>query len=320
MVDLYLVLLMTLFHLDSSDQLINLSFGEKASVVNELLTDHSSIATGNIVKVVPPISFEPYVFPPSISAEAAIIVDPMSGKILWEKNRDTQRPIASLTKLMTVATVLDTIPDLSQEVTISHEDLTPQVGSWLRVSEGETVTLNDLLSATLVGSMNNAARAFVRGAGLSEEDCITKMNTKAQSLGMTNTTFVDVTGLNPDNVSTPTDLVRMVAHVFTYEGILETVLQPSYEFRTVDSDRVIHFTSTNALLDNSSFTFRGAKTGFLDEAGYTFAAYLEQDNQQIITALLGAPTASARFNETASLAEWAFRTHTWFSFFTSPPK
>ncbi|MFC1687595.1 D-alanyl-D-alanine carboxypeptidase family protein [Patescibacteria group bacterium] len=320
MVDLYLVFLMTLFHLDSSDQLASLTFEEKTLVIDELLMEAPSIGIGNIIRAIPPISLEPYVYPPAISAEAAVVVDPVSGKILWEKNRDTQRPIASLTKLMTVAAVLDTMPDLSQEVTISREDLTPRIGSWLRVSEGEIVTLNDLLSATLVGSMNNAAEAFVRGAGLSEEDCVFQMNTKAQSLGMAHTMFVDVTGLDPENISTPTDLVRLVAHVFSYEKILQTVLQPTYEFRTIDSDRVIHFSSTNALLDNSSFTFRGAKTGFLDEAGYTFAAYLEQDDKQVITALLGAPSASARFTETTSLAEWAFRTHTWFSFFTSPPK
>ncbi|MFH1236397.1 MAG: serine hydrolase [Parcubacteria group bacterium] len=319
MLDLYLFFLFALFGYNIPTDYSALLDDEKVSIVEEVLTPTSTVGTGSLVASIPPIKVDPYARPPRIEAEAGIVVDPESGKILWERKKDTQYPIASLTKLMTATVILDAAPDFSSQVTAVDADERPAEGSWLQIREGETVTLQDLLAATLIGSRNNAVRMLVRGIGITEEDCLKRMNEKASNLGMVGTHFTDVTGLDPANVSTASDLAKLVTHAFTYERLRTAALSTSYDIVTFEKKRVLHIETTNRLLPDTHFVFRGAKTGYLDEAGYTFAAHVERQREQVIMILLGAPSADTRFTETAALADWAFRNYRWFSFFTTPP-
>lgn len=317
-IELYLIFLLRLLGLDTMASVTSLPPLQKSVLIEELVSGPSGIFSG-VTKPVPPLRVEPISPAPRISSSAGIVVDGESGKILWAKEPDTVRPIASLTKLMTTSVVAGWQPAFDDWVELTGDDNAGRIGGWLEVPRGDRVTVHDLFAASLIGSMNNAARGLARSTGLSTEEFVSEMNATAQKLGMMQTVFVDPTGLDPQNKSTPQDLVRLVRYAFSFSIIRELSVLPEYDVVTKQSRR-LRVSTTNALLEDSPLVFRGAKTGYLDEAGYTFAAYVEQEGKQVIVVLMGSPTSPARFEDAESLAEWAFRTYTWFSFFTSPPR
>ena len=135
-----------------------------------------------------------------LTAKSALVLDLDKGTVLYDKNSEEVRSIASLTKLMTAMVFLECGIDLFDTVTISREDTRASARSHLR--PGETFYLIDLLHASLMPSDNRATRALVRATGLSPQEFVGRMNRKADSLGLVNTEFTDPTGLDADNVST----------------------------------------------------------------------------------------------------------------------
>jgi hypothetical protein len=149
---------------------------------------------------------------PTISASSAVIMLENEGRILWGKNEKSVSPLASLTKLVAARVFLDLKPSLNQVITYKVQDenynnqyCKPWESAKLTVKDGETMTIEDLLYSALVGSANNAVESLVRVSGLSRPNFITKMNETVKSWGATSTSFVEPTGLSPQNVSSPFD-------------------------------------------------------------------------------------------------------------------
>jgi len=138
-----------------------------------------------------------------ITASSAITLDMDSGTVLWQKNVNNKQSIASLTKLMTVLVWQDFGPGLDSEVTILESDY--REGGRFYLFKGEKVLTGDLLKSVLIASDNTAAIALARSTGLSLDEFVVKMNEKAIELGMTNSIFVEPTGLDINNQSTVTD-------------------------------------------------------------------------------------------------------------------
>lgn len=268
-------------------------------------------ATWRFFRTAPPISLEPYRRPGRVTARMGVVRDVKSGEILWSRHADRVSSIASLTKLMTAAVVVDSRVGLDDEVEITVADIQLTEGNTLEVRPGERITRRDLLRATLVGSMNNAALTLARSTGTSDAEFVALMNTTAGQYGMTDTTFTEPTGLDPANMSTAHDLARLIERLFEHETIREIVLEEAAELTILPSRRVIRVRSTNELLIQGDIAFRGAKTGYLDEAGYTYAALVEQGEHQLSVILLGSSTGSARFTDARTLAEWAFSSFVW---------
>lgn len=133
---------------------------------------------------------------PIISAKSAVIISEIDGKVLWEKNSNNISPLASLTKLVAAKVFLDTKPTLNRVVAYSKQDenynyqyCKPGESARLKVSDGETMKIEDLLYSALVGSANNAVESLVRVSGLSRPDFIAKMNESAKLWGATSTFF-----------------------------------------------------------------------------------------------------------------------------------
>ncbi len=231
-------------------------------------------------------------------ARNAIVLDPATGEILFEKNSDRSVPIASLTKLMTMMVFLEQKPDLDLEAVVTREEISG--GGHTQLRTGEMVSQRDLLHMGLMCSDNVATRVLARESGLSREDFLARMNHKAIELGMTHTRFVEFTGLDERNVSTAADVARMLHAAADIDLIREITTTRSYAFRT--QRRMHQISNTNRLLF-SRYEILGGKTGFINEAGYCFATWLHTQGRDLIAVVLGAPTNATRFADTVRLVQ-----------------
>ena len=181
---------------------------------------------------------------PDIRAAAAIIFNPETGKVLYEENAQDKRSIASITKVMTTVVFLEDNPDLSKEVTVERGDVYAASTTYLRANE--RITLDNLLHLTLIASDNAAARALARLSHGGTAAFIERMNEKALELGLESTSFVDPSGLNPDNVSSAYDLSRLISFAASDDRISPIMRTPEYQVSTNRRTFTIH--STNRLV------------------------------------------------------------------------
>ena len=250
--------------------------------------------------------------PPAVTGAAYTVIDAGTGKVLADNNSTATRPIASLTKLMTAMVVLDTKPSLGKIITYRQADVTPY--AYLRVKPGETLSIKDLFYSMLVGSANNAATALARSTGLTRAQFLAAMNAKAANFGATHTKFVDLNGLDPNNVSTAEDIAVIANHAFhDYALIRKATVTKTYTFATANTKVKHTIKTTDKLLgQDSGLTITGGKTGFIDEAQYTYVLRTKNNQgAQVIVTLLGSPTSSQRFADAAKLSTWAWSSYRW---------
>lgn len=247
------------------------------------------------------------------SARAALVADWKTGTALFEKNADEPQAIASITKLMTALVVLGEDPAWDAEVEVKAGDERP--GGVPYLIPGERVTVRDLFNLSLVASSNGATVALARSTGLSEEAFAAKMNDVAATIGMTGSSFTEPTGLDATNVATARDVAILLRTALGKEEIRETVAKREYRF--VAKTGLSHAVrSTDELLggflSKDPYHFLGGKTGYIEEAGYCFAAAAENGNGDgVIAVVLGTPTKEKRFKEVKSLMFWAFDAYAW---------
>ncbi len=236
--------------------------------------------------------------PGGVYARNAILVDPATGQVLFEKNSASQVPIASLTKLMTALVFLEQKPDLSREVEVTQAELSGAGHTQLR--RGEQVALGDLLHMSLMCSDNVATRVIARESGLAPEDFVARMNRKALELGLSGSRFVEFTGLDEHNVSTAADVARML-HAAAHDPLIQSITTTrEYEFRTERRAHAIR--NTDRLLYGNWYVL-GGKTGFISEAGYCFATWIRAQGRDLIAVVLGAPTSATRFADAVRLIQ-----------------
>jgi len=239
-----------------------------------------------------------------IGASYAIVVDAESGKILYEKDADEPRPIASLTKLMTALVFLDTEPNWEERVS---------VGSCGQFAYGK-VKVKDVFYAALIASDNCAARELARQTGLSEVEFAGAMNQKAKDMGLKKTVFSDPTGLDADNSSTALEVAKILREILLSPKARDAASQFYYEFYSTTGKRY-YAKSTDDLLwsfiHKYPYEIVGGKTGTLGEAGYCLALAVEKDGNEAIIVALDNKSDYLRFHDVKSLAHWAFNTYEW---------
>lgn len=235
-------------------------------------------------------------------ADSALLYDSHNGTIVFEQNGFERRPIASITKLMTAMVALEEGIDWEQEVTIKPEEYVQ--GGTLRLHPGESARMRDLWAASLLGSANNATLAYVRSLGVPEEEFVRRMNRKAIEMGLEQTTFVDVTGLDPGNVSTAYEVARLTAEAFDrYEKIAEYTAMTEYSMTALGSGREHVIRNTNKLLKDD-WSVTGSKTGFLYEAGYCLVVQGAGAVNDRVAVILGSESGPGHFLETRRLLHY----------------
>lgn len=247
------------------------------------------------------------------TAKSALVFDEGTGTVLFAKNPQEKTPLASLTKLMTVLVFLDNRPNWDKVIRLTRAD--DREGGIVYARSPEEVTVKDLFNMALVGSVNNAAIALARSTGLEQEDFVEEMNKKAAELGLKDTTFVDPTGLLPENQGTARDVARLIATAMEREEVRAATLQKKYVFSPINSEKIYYVKSTDELLwsflNAEPYNFIGGKTGYIEESGYNLAVEVMRGGHKIIAAVLGSATAEDRFKEIKGLVDWAFVNYQW---------
>ncbi|MBU1320557.1 MAG: serine hydrolase [candidate division Zixibacteria bacterium] len=242
---------------------------------------------------------------PSVNCSAAIVIDNSTNEILYQKNADAVRSIASITKLLTAMVLIDLDLDWAEVVKVSREDASNSARSRLKI--GETFYASDLFYIMLINSDNRAARTLARSTGLSNAEFVARMNQKAKSLGMYDTEIYEVTGLDQRNVSTAMDCARLIDAALKVKLIATAATTDRYSYRSLNHKRRRDIVNTNKLL-SSGWSVLGGKTGYIQKSGYCFVTRLCDDNNHDITvAVLGAPGTNTRFRTARTLASWAFK-------------
>ena len=248
----------------------------------------------------PALSAAPLLETPPIElpCAAAILVEPQSGQVLFAQNTDTPRPVASVTKVMTILLALEALSQgrvsLEDEFSISQA-AAGMGGSQVLLDVGEVQPFSVLLKSAIVGSANDASVAIAEALYGSESVFVERMNERARELGLTDTHFVNCTGLPAEGQQTTArDVAVMTMAMLSY---------PTYfDFSTVWLDEVDHGDGRITQLTNTNKLIRlydgcdGGKTGSTNEAGYCISATAERGGMRLIAVVLGADTGSERFD------------------------
>ncbi len=242
-----------------------------------------------------------------VYARNAVVIDPATDEVLFEKQSLQTVPIASLTKLMSAMVFLEQKPDLRRMVDVTREEI--RGGGHTRLWNRERVALYDLLHMSLMSSDNVATRVLARESGLPPGEFVPRMNEKARAMGLTNTHFAEPTGLDERNVSTAVDVARLLRAAADHYLIREITTTPDYVLvgeypgrrRTIARSHQI--VNTNRLLRNNRYEFSCSKTGFISQSGYCLATWVRDRGRDLITVVLGAPTNATRFADVVRLVQ-----------------
>ncbi|MBQ9940687.1 MAG: D-alanyl-D-alanine carboxypeptidase [Clostridia bacterium] len=242
----------------------------------------------------------------TLNCRSALLMETSSGKILVEKDIDQKLPIASVTKIMTLLLVMEAIDNGSLKtddiVTVS-ENAASMGGSQAFMEPGEQMTVHDMLKAVVVSSANDGAVALGEHLAGSEQAFVQKMNLRAKELGMNNTEFINITGL--DNTETHLSTARDVA-IMSRE-LLKHSLIFDYTTIWIDSIRDGKFGLSNT---NKLIRFypgaNGLKTGSTSKAKFCISASAKRDNMQLIAVVLAAPSGNERTAVAKQLLDYGF--------------
>lgn len=242
---------------------------------------------------------------PDIRAAAAIVFDPQTNAVVYEQNAHERRSVASLTKLMTALTFIADEPDLNQIVVVTAADMRNASTTYLRT--GDRLSYRDLLHLALIPSDNAAARVLARTSEGGTAAFVARMNEMATSLGLTNSTYADPSGLDAGNMATAYDTSHLIAFV-SEDPVLGPIVR-TQEFLVQTTARVIPIHSTNRLLGDTALgtgmDVVAGKTGFISKAGYCLATLLRMpQGPQVAVVVLGAANSTTRFWEARHLFNW----------------
>ncbi|MFH1354338.1 MAG: serine hydrolase [bacterium] len=239
----------------------------------------------------------------TVSASSAMLWNTDAQVIYFERNAFDRRPIASITKLMTAMVALDFGFDWDKEIAIEPDEYV--MGGQLLLAPGEFVTMRDLLNVSLISSANNTTLALVRALGVPEEEFVQAMNRKAIELGLEQTEFVDVTGLDPDNVSSAYEVARMAEAVWRdYPIIAEITSRAEYSFTIGGTGREHTIRNSNKLISEQGLSLTGGKTGYLYESGYCLVVQGAGAGGSRIAVVLDSPSERDSMNDIKRLLEY----------------
>ena len=239
-----------------------------------------------------------------LRSSAVLVIDQEDGHPVYAKNTDSVQPIASITKLMTAMVVLDAGLDLNESVTIDDADVDTIKNTHSRLRVGTVVRRGDLLRLALMASENRAAAALARAYPGGTPAFVARMNEHAAELGLSNTHFNDSTGLSFENVSTPSDLAKMVQAAYQYPLIREYTTTPGLMLTMPNTGRSVTFNNTNRLVKNSDWHIGLQKTGFIRESGQCLVMQANIATKPFVIVLLDAVGKYSRIADAIRLRKW----------------
>ena len=242
------------------------------------------------------------------NARNGILIEESTGEILFEKSKDEKVAVASLTKMMVQLIVLEKIEngDIGwNDVVTASKNASGMGGTQIWLSTGEKMSVKDLFKAMSIVSANDATVALAEYISGTEEEFVKLMNKKAKELGLSNTLYKNVTGLDEDgHLSTAYDLAMLARELLKHEDILK--ISSLYEdYIRKDTPNKYWLVNTNKLVRFYNGA-DGLKTGFTDNAKYTMAATAKRDNLRLIAIVLGEESGKVRNSEATELLDYGF--------------
>ncbi len=240
-----------------------------------------------------------------IKAKSVILMEPYTGQILYEADSDIKSSPASITKIMSLLLVMEAIErgDMSVETVITaSEHACSMGGSQIWLEPGESMTVDELLKATVIASANDACVALGEHIAGSEEGFVALMNQRAKELGMENTSFVNCTGLDAEgHITTAHDVAIMSCELIKF------ALIKKYSTIWMDSlrDGSSELVNTNKLVRFYQGT-TGLKTGTTSNAGYCLSATAERNGLSLVAVVMSGDTSNDRFNGAKKLLDYGF--------------
>lgn len=237
-----------------------------------------------------------------LRSSSALVLDAATGEAVIDKNSEAVVPIASITKLMTAMVILDRGLDLQTKIVLSRDDARAIRGSRTRLRSGASLTRDELLMLSLMASENLAAAALGRTYPGGMDAFVEAMNAKAAKLDMTDTHFVEPTGLSPENVSSARDLASLVRAANGYPLIRE---YSTRERGTVTVfKRPVSFGNTNRLVRSSQWDIELSKTGYISQAGRCLVMRVHLGSKDLIVVLLDSWGRQSRIGDANRIRKW----------------
>lgn len=241
-------------------------------------------------------------------SSSAILIEPTTNTIIYEQNKDERRPPASMTKMMTMLLIMESIDsgkiNLTDKVTIS-KNAASMGGSQVFLQENMQIDVDQLLKGIAIASGNDAAVAMAEHIAGSTEEFVNRMNQKATELGLKNTHFMNVHGLHEEeHYSSAYDMAMIALELLKHDKILN--------YTSLYEDYLEKPDGTKAWLVNTNKLVRfyegvdGLKTGFTKEAMYCLTSTAKKNNIRFVTVVMGADTTEHRSADTTSMLNYAF--------------
>jgi D-alanyl-D-alanine endopeptidase (penicillin-binding protein 7) len=243
-----------------------------------------------------------------LRSSVALVRDQTDGVVMLAHSIDEQRPIASLTKLMTAIVVLDAAQPFDEPIEITTLDRDRLKGSRSRLQIGSIFTRRELLHVALAASDNRAAAALARSYPGGQTQLVRAMNDKARQFGMTKTRFVEATGLDKHNVSTARDLAKLAAQLDSYPIV--RMLSTTAELTLYDQRHhaSLEFFNTNPYVRNAHWQVDLSKTGYISEAGNCLLMTSVINNRPVTLVLLNAWGKMSPYGDSTRIRDWLTRT------------
>ncbi|MGB5217771.1 MAG: serine hydrolase [Smithella sp.] len=247
---------------------------------------HSRKNTGNLI----------------LGSAVALVEDQRTGECLIQKKARAILPIASITKLMTAMVILDANLNLEESFRIEEQDIDTLLHSRSRIPVGTYLTRREALLLALMSSDNRCAHALGRKYPGGFSACIRAMNDKARSLGLLDTHFQDTSGLSRGNVSSASDLARLVDSAYRYGLICEFTTCKKAVINT--GWRTLEFHNTNQLVQNSQWQIGLSKTGYTDDAGRCLVMQANVGKRSLLIVLLDSQGKLTRIGDANRIKRW----------------
>lgn len=240
--------------------------------------------------------------PLALSTGSALVMDAVTGEVIYEKNANAILPIASITKLMTSLVALESKPAMGETIEVTTEDVDVYRHSRSRLKVGDQLTREEMMQLALMSSENRAANSLARTHPSGYKSFIKAMNDRAASLGMTQTRFVDSTGLSEHNQSSALDLAKLVQAANKHRAIREWTTTLDREMDV--SGRRVMYRNSNPLVRSGSWEILLQKTGYIREAGRCVVMEFTSSGKKFVMVLLDSLTPQSRIQDANKLLKF----------------
>jgi D-alanyl-D-alanine endopeptidase (penicillin-binding protein 7) len=239
---------------------------------------------------------------PKLKSSSVLIIDQSDSSVLYSRHSDVAMPIASITKLMTALVVLDAKQSLDEPIQITESDRDLPKASFSRLTVGTTLTRGDLMHLALMASENRAAHALGSNYPGGLPAMVEAMNAKAAELGMSNSHFVDPTGLSSQNVASPEDLSKLVIAASHNPTIREFSTDRHYAVKV--RRHLVEFRNTDNLVANPTWNIIVQKTGYIAEAGKCLVMAAVIEGRSVVIVLLDSLGKYTRVADAKRIKTW----------------